>query len=444
MANAKPYLTTNALMDSIKARISFPLSQSTFTYNDVVRFINEELQLSAVPSIKEEHEEYFVFKAPPVALVNGISRYGIPNRAMGMTVRDINWSDSSGNFFKMSRIAPEDKSFFQQNVGSNQAIGKYYIEGNEIVLTPQVSTGATGSLNFFIFLRVNQMVRDDRACIIQNFVKGLEISNNSTVVANDTITIITGNESSVTTETVLTAVSGSPATVYEFQIGATAQITASNLTNVINSLSLEDVSATYSSITSTLSYDDISTTFTTTSDGITIDNNYLYIKFDQLPTTYTDPDTNVTDDFFSVNSKCDFLQTNPGHKTFTYDIKLRAIESGNIGKFKVTDMQTYLNNSSGGNLEFFPIEVGDYMCIANECIIPQIPPELHNALAERAASRILMAIGDKDGYAISQQKISEMDKQQATLIGQRVEGSVPKVFNTFSLLRLGKKGRRRI
>ena len=57
---------------------------------------------------------------------------------------------------------------------------------------------------------------------------------------------------------------------------------------------------------------------------------------------------------------------------------------------------------------------------------------------------ILSAIGDKEGLAISQAKIAELDKQQATLIGQRVDSSVPKVFNQFSLLRLGKRGRRRL
>lgn len=110
MAGVKPYYTTNSLISSIKLRIMFPTSQSTLTYNDILTMINEELQLSAVPAIRELHEEYFVYKCPPTPLVNGISRYPIPNRAQGMAVRDINWSDTSGNFFKMSRIAPEEKS----------------------------------------------------------------------------------------------------------------------------------------------------------------------------------------------------------------------------------------------------------------------------------------------------------------------------------------------
>ena len=170
----------------------------------------------------------------------------------------------------------------------------------------------------------------------------------------------------------------------------------------------------------------------------------VYIQFDNLPSTYTDIDTDLTESMYQVNSTVDFLQTNPGHRTYTYDIKLRQILPGNVGKFKSTDLQTFINNSSGGPLKFVSIQVGDYICLANECIIPQIPPELHSKLAEMVAARVLMALGDQAGLSVSMAKLAEMDKQQATLIGQRVDSSVPKVFNQFSLLRLGKRGRRRI
>ena len=451
MANIKPYYTTDDLIESIKTRIAFPLSQNTFTYNSVVSMMNEELQINAVPAIKQLHDEFFVYKCPPVPLVSGISRYPIPSRSMGMSVRDIDWSDVSGNFFKLTRIAPEEKAFFQQNVGSNQAIGKYYIEGNEIVITPQVQTGATGSLNFFIYMRPNYLVRNNRAAFIQYFQNYSTISS---VVPGDTFTIITGNQTPSPVITTLEAVSGTPTNIYQFQIGATDAITAGNLSTTINNLALEPIVNTIvtdlgTSIRLTVSYEDISSTFQSSSSSISVDNTYIYIKFDDnFVATYTDPDTDITSDLYgptnNILPKVDFLQTDPGHRTYTYDIKIRGITSDHIGKFKVSDLKTYLNNSSGGVKLFCPIQVGDYICLANECIIPQIPPELHSALAERTAARILAAIGDKEGLAISQAKIAELDKQQATLIGQRVDSSVPKVFNQFSLLRLGKRGRRRL
>jgi hypothetical protein len=448
MANAKPYFTTDDLIASIKRRISFPLSQNTFQYSDLVAFLNEEMQLSAVPTVKQEHEEYFVYKVT-VPLVNGVSRYEIPNRAIGMALRDVKYSDSSGNFYDMTRIAPDDKAFFQQSNGSNQTISKYYIEGNELVLTPLVQAGASGKLNFFIYLRPNSLVKNDRAATIQSFQKAITVSNNGNLEVGDKIYINTGNNTSPTPEEYIFTAVASGASAYQFNIGATANDTAANLNTAINAANIKNITSTVLTNAVTVTYSDISTYFTSVkpdtallSDAFSIDSANLYVKFDQLPTTYTDPETMQQSLLYGVGHLVDFLQTNPGHRTYTYDIPIVSI-NGTVAAFAVSDLQTYLNNSSGGTLAFYNIKVGDYICLANECIIPQIPPELHNALAERAASRVLMAIGDVQGYQVSQAKLAEMNKMQETLIGSRIEGSVPKVFNRYSLLRLGKSRFRR-
>ena len=448
MANAKPYYSTDDLIASIKRRISFPLSQNSLLYSDLVAFLNEEMQLSAVPAVKQEHEEYFVYKVT-VPLINGVSRYEIPNRAIGMALRDVKYSDSSGNFYDMTRIAPDDKAFFQQSNGSNQTVSKYYIEGNEIVLTPLVQAGASGKLNFFIYLRPNSLVRNDRAATIQNFQKAITVSNNANLEVGDRIYIYTGLSTSPTPEEYIFEAVASGAGAFEFNIGATANDTAANLNTAINNAGIKNISSTVSTNQATVIYSDISTEFDSVKsdtgvlgNAFTIDSQNLYVRFNQLPTTYTDPETMQTSSLYGVGNLVDFLQTNPGHRTYTYDIPIVAID-GTVASFAVSGLKTYLNNSSGGVLAFYNIKVGDYICLANECIIPQIPPELHNALAERAASRVLMSIGDMQGYQLSMAKIQEMDKKQETLIGSRVEGSVPKVFNRYSLLRLGKSRFRR-
>jgi hypothetical protein len=420
----------------------FPLSQQTFMYNDIVSFLNEELQLNAVPSVKELHEEYFVHDVA-VPLVNGINKYPIPDRAIGMALRDICFSDVSGNYYPMTRISPEDKSYFQQDGGSGGDYSKFYLKGNEVVLSQNMITGASGNLIFSVFLRPNFLVRNDRAAIIQEFQNSIIVTDVNSISVGDTVSFSTGNQSQTPASYIITAVAGS-AGANQFQIGVDEATTASNIAQAINNLNVEGLTANSSSTICTISYEDISTLFAITSAGMTSDANNLYIKFDSLSGTYTDPDTNETSTLYSAGGKVDFLQTNPGHRTYVYDVKLRQILPGGVGKFKMSDIKTYLSNSHGGQLQMCPIKVGDYICLANECIIPQIPPELHTALAERGAARILSAIGDKDGYAISQAKIQEMDKQQASLIGSRVDGTVKKVFNKNSFLRLGKRNSRRI
>jgi hypothetical protein len=523
MASAKPYYTTNQLIESIQRRISYPLSQNTFQYSDLVAFLNEELQLSAVPAVKMEHEEYFVFKKT-VPLVNGISRYEIPDRAIGMALRDVKYSDVYGNFYDMTRIAPDDKAFFQQSNGSNQTVSKFYVEGNEIVLTPQVLQGATGLLNFFIYLRPNSLVRDDRARTIVNFQKEFTVDNTN-IQVGDQFIIYTGVQSPTPVQNIFTAINNSVRSIVDistsgvltttnahnlpidqsvtitftgvsgllpdlngkkisavstgantfqlsetftslgtggsynienqFEIGGSSIVTANNLYNAINAANIKNVTSTNTSTVVigrvTVLYKDISVDFAvlkplvnTNPLAITYDAQNIYINFDAiLESTYKDPETDVITPFFIPGvSYVDFLQTNPGHRTYTYDVKLQAANT-TVGVFLADDLKTYAQNSSGGQLTYLNIKVGDYICLQNECIIPQIPPELHNALAERAASRILMAIGDVQGYQISQAKIAEMNKMQETLIGSRIESSVPKVFNRYSLLRLGKSRFRR-
>lgn len=441
MPNVKPYLTTDSLVEAVKLTIGFPLSQNSLTYDNVVTFLNQELQLNAVPTLVSEHAEYLVFKVV-VPLVNGISRYPIPDRAIGMTLRDLKFSDTNGNYYDITRVAPDDKAFFQLSNSSNQTVGKFYLEGNEIVLTPQILAGATGNLNMFIFLRPNHLVRDDRAAIIETFHKHIVISDNSAIQAGDTITITVGLQTPSPTIYTFTAVSGTPGD-YEFQIGGTANLTAANLNTAINSAGISSISSLVTTNTVGVNYEQLSDTFVVSNDtAFTIDDDIVIIKFDNLATSYTDPDTDETSDLFQVGGYVDFLQTNPGHRTYTYDVELLEID-GNYGTFDAEALKTYLSNSSGGTKQFLQIKIGDYICLQNECIIPQIPPELHHALAERAASRVLMAIGDREGYAVTAAKIAEMDKKQETLIGSRVESSVPKVFNRNSILRTGKSRFRR-
>jgi hypothetical protein len=88
-----------------------------------------------------------------------------------------------------------------------------------------------------------------------------------------------------------------------------------------------------------------------------------------------------------------------------------------------------------------PLIPGDYICLANECIIPQIPPDLHNGLAERTSARILAALGDQAGLQASNQKIAEIEQRQGNLMSTRDDGNVQKVNGRHSLLHQGQLGR---
>lgn len=415
---ANPWKTSNDIIESVKRKISFPISQNTFSEEDILAFCNEEMFISQVPSVLEFHEEYFtdVYLVP---LLSNLTIYEMPDRSIGMRLRDLYWTDASNNLFEMTRINEEDAAFFQRNIGANQAIEKYFLQGNSVVLTPSVGDNPTGSLYFRYFLRPNQLVKNDRAAIVQSFSQTLEVSDNTLISVGDVITVLGTN---------FTAVSGSP-TSTDFLIGATATLTASNIVTAINtngelgtassvgavvSLNFDELPP-LSQIINSIMYSPLVNPFTTTNtvDAFDIPDT-LMINFDAVP-------ANIT-----VDSLVDFLQTAVGHKIRDYDITVQDISSSTMF-FTVTDVPPDLI-------------VGDYVCSQNECIIPGIPTDLHNGLAERTANRMLASLGDAQGLAMSDAKIAQIDKSQGNLLDQRVEGHPKKIHNRNSLLTYGKMG----
>lgn len=256
----RPWMTSNELIEAVKRKIALPINQRTFSEEDILAFSNEELMISQVPDILMYHEEFFVF-SEDVTLIPNVQRYAIPERAMGMKLRDVFYVDTNGNLFEMTRINPDDKAYWQRESATINLMQKYYLEGNDIVLAPQNVSSPTGSLRFSYFIRPNQLVPNERAAISESFFKNITI-NNSSIVAGDTLDI---------GDLTFTAVSGSPG-AFEFQIGGSSTATAANLATSINA------DATYTadsagSVVVKVSYSELDLDFTSSnSSGMSVDS----------------------------------------------------------------------------------------------------------------------------------------------------------------------------
>src|ERR1700722_1267684 len=200
-----PWMTSQDLVASVQRKISFPISQNTFSSDDILKFASEEMQISLVPQVLTYHEEYFVFLEIHPLLPNKLS-YSVPTRAIGMRLRTVFYVDTNGNRFEMVRVNPDDKSFFQYTDGNNESAFRYYLQGNEIVLTPNSLPSPVGYIEFGYYLRPNQLVDNSRASIIQNFSTTIQCVNSS-INPGDQV-IITNNVNAIST--VLTAVTGAP------------------------------------------------------------------------------------------------------------------------------------------------------------------------------------------------------------------------------------------
>lgn len=312
------YLDSSSLIDTIKRKALIPENQNTFQPVDFLAFATEEMKTSIVPHVMSMHEEYFVF-LETVTLVANKSRYAIPYRAMGSKLRDVFYQDTNGNLIEMTRIVPEDKSLFQGSGIANQYVF-YYIEANNIVITPDVGASVTGSLIMSYFIRPSDLVESDRVAVI-----------------------------------------------------------------------------------------------TAISTGVST-------------TTYT---VNAIPTGFSTSTPFDLLQAKPGHKIRKIDISSTAINVTN---------KTITFNTSDIDSE---TEVGDHIAFAGECMIPQIPSDLHPMLAQRVAARCLEALGDTQGLTNANAKLQEMEQKSSYIIDNRVQGSNQKVVNRRGLLQSSKIRRRR-
>lgn len=406
MSTYKPYYTSDDLIESIKNRVAIPVDQITYSDTDILRFANEEMFISQIPSIIQYHEEYFVeYQIVPIKANK--DAYDIPTRAIGMRLRDVFYSDNQidpgkefGNLVEMTRIDLDDLPYWQSSSVNDHSIAKFMLKGNKVVLIPGAGPNPTGYLVFSYFMRPNQLVPNDRAAIIESFTKLVTV-NNATLSSGDTLSI------------------GS--TIFEagvdFAIGGSSIITASNLVGAINASGIATASnGSPSSAQVIIDYDDVTEEFLSSSTGMVVDSR-IALKVDQVPS------------HFAASGKMDLLQTLPGHRTKKIDTTLQMISS-DLLFFNSTDIDPELI-------------IGDYVCSANEAIIPQIPPDLHNGLAERASARILASLGDLEGLEASNQKIAEIEARQATLLDQRVDGAPIKISSRTSVLGVTKRRFRR-
>lgn len=415
-----PWVTSDSLIENVKRQISFPFAQSTFSDDDILGFANSEMSDGMLPNILQYHEEFFVVSSS-IPLEMNRSVYPIPNRAIGMRLRDVFYGDNTlptpslpyGNLFEMSRINPDDKAWFQTGWSANSVPYKYYIKGNNVVVIPAVTGTVTGLIVFDWFMRPNQLVTNDQAMIINGFSKNITLTN-SAIVAGDTITLTLVESSTESTVYVFTAVAGAPGP-FEFQIAATSTLTTTNLTAAINSQNIAFTAnngGTSPTNTVKILYAGRQNTLATSNDvGFVIQTTI------NLESATTIPGNII------AGSLVDLLQTLPGHKTLNYDV---LVPTGGVSGSSLT-----LNESSVP----FDMIPGDYVCSVNECIIPQIPPELHSQLVDRTCAKVLAAIGDKEGLAVQKADIAEKSKTDSVLIDNRVDGSPLKVLNRQGLLR---------
>lgn len=155
------------------------------------------------------------------------------------------------------------------------------------------------------------------------------------------------------------------------------------------------------------------------------------ITIDSVVTTVKSLTLSRMPSAFSTTAPCDLLEARGGHRTKAMDVSPLSIDAtAKKAYFTPGDMPSDL-------------VVGDHVALAGECIIPQLPDDLHSVLAQRVIARCVEALGDTEGLKAANVKLVEMETKTAGLIDNRSEGNPLKVVNLRGAFRQG-SGRRRI
>lgn len=176
------------IISGIKSRSLFSTNQITIDTDQLLAFINSIVQLDIVSLIDTTNQEYFV-RTVDVPIVASQSRYRIPYRAMGRTLRDLKYHDtdsSNERFQNMILIDPTDLQFYTVGYKNYAA---FYFKGDSVILVPDVpaSVSATANLQMWYKLKPNS------PCLLEDSATVVSVASNTVTVNQVPSNLSTGS-----------------------------------------------------------------------------------------------------------------------------------------------------------------------------------------------------------------------------------------------------------
>lgn len=418
------HLTTNKLIDLIALKSAIPKTQVTFTEQDFLSFINEQMDMHIVPHIKSFHEDYLI-TTELIPTQPGVYRYAIPNRAIGNALRDVCFTSDNQTFVELTRIHTEDVS----DTSHYGYLPKFYVEAGEIVL--RTANVPVGFLRMAYYARPNEIVSENDVAVVSSIDqnKGLVFVDKAPLVFNvNELYDITSSKQPhklISIEMVIEGMPSEDSLVMTFGTSKSLNLTFSNVlgdytnsyvTLIDNSEGTADVYIFYFGVPPVL-------------DGTLVPVNItgLLTVQDILTTLATSINTQFSNNVIVVSG---------------VNLNTLIISNGGIGvavgdTFNVESPVLLSTTviSAGTNTIPEALVKNDVIALAQQTIIPQVPSELHAMLAQGCAMRCLETLGDTQGLQNAAAKFAEMEQKTAMLIDNRVESAPQKINNRHSLLR---------
>lgn len=166
------------ILSGVKSRSIFATNQITINDDQLLSFLNSIIQLDMISLIDSTNQEFFV-RTVDIPIVANQSRYRIPYRAMGRTIRDLKYHDTTtGNerFRDMVLINIDDLEFYQVGYKNYAA---FYFKGDSIMVVPDVSSTITPGAA----LQVWYKLKPNTPCFLEDSALVVSVSDPDVTVA---------------------------------------------------------------------------------------------------------------------------------------------------------------------------------------------------------------------------------------------------------------------
>lgn len=169
----KKVLTTDKLVNSVKRRMMIPIDQNTFTKQDIIDVLNEEMDVSMVSFLLSNHEEYLVNHIEyPITATDpsdeGNFSFKIPDRAIGNKLRRLCYVNDTGVQTQLTRVSPENLVYFQK-IGYQTY--SFYVENDMVKLVNKYTIANATALRMYFEMTPSALVEDKYCAVIQSMDK---------------------------------------------------------------------------------------------------------------------------------------------------------------------------------------------------------------------------------------------------------------------------------
>lgn len=169
-----------SLIKSVRRRAYMPTNDASFSDQDVLDVINEELRNYIVPTLRRVNEEHLITRYAFSSVV-GQDWYKLPPRCSGEAVKLIEWlSDGVSTWVPVERLEPEKAV----KIGSG-----YWLEDDRVYLYPSPAVVAQYRIRYFY--RPSKVVLSSRYTTVTSIpLNQLGIASEAPFIAYDGTTLV--------------------------------------------------------------------------------------------------------------------------------------------------------------------------------------------------------------------------------------------------------------